>query len=164
MLHGSNSTEVEQLLAKLQNNAEGRDPSWWDLKNKPIIAWSIIDDCASSCIQEFGSDVRLITRCYIEPEYRANGLQQYGDYVFQMIQEQLEYAREQGYNNAFISTEGNRVGVIKRHARIASERYGLTCIPLDGKYRTCNGAPEHCSQNIGLYPLTDKEFGLSKYE
>ena len=159
MLHGSNSTEVEQLLERLSQTVAGRDPSWFDLSDKDIVGWSIIPNIACSAMQSFGDDVRLITRCYIEPKYRTKYCQQSQSYVFDMIKEQIHYATLFGFNNAFISTEANRRGVIRRHAQVAS-KHGLTCELLEGKYKTCEG--ENCIQNIGLYRLSEKKFGLPK--
>lgn len=164
MLYGSNSTEVKSFFENL--NVKGRDASWFDLSGKNIVGWSIIPNIACSAMQDFGDDVRIITRCYIQPQYRTKGLQHdlnaESTYVFTMIKEQLHYAMEFGFNNAFISTEGNRRAVIKRHARIAKEKYNLNCELLEGKYRTCEGP--NCIQNIGLYKLTENEFGLPKVE
>lgn len=164
MLYGSNSTEVRSFLENLKLNIKGRDLSWFDLSGKDIIGWSIIDNIACSAMQSFGHDVRIITRCYIQPKYRTKGLQhdlnKESTYVFKMIKEQLYYSRLFGFNNAFISTEGNRRAVIKRHARIAKEKYNLDCELLEGKYRTCEGP--NCIQNIGLYRLSENEFELPK--
>ena len=159
MLHGSNSTEVEQLLKRLKKTAVGRNPNWFDLSDKDIVGWSIIPNTACSAMQSFGDDVRLITRCYIEPEYRTKYCQQSQSYVFDMIKEQIYYAKLFGFNNAFISTENNRKGVIRRHIQVA-KKHGLTCELLEGKYKTCEG--ENCIQNIGLYRLSENEFGLPK--
>ena len=161
MLHGSNSTEVKNLLEHLSQNAVGRDFSWFDMSNKDIVGWSIIPNKAYSAMQSFDNDVRLITRCYIEPEYRSQTMQQSEPYIFEMIKEQIHYAKTLGFNNAFISTEGSRRGVIKRHAKIAS-KHGLKCELLEGKYKTCEG--KNCIQNIGLYKLTEEDFGLPKVE
>ena len=161
MLHGSNSTEVEQLLKRLKKTAVGRNPNWFDLSDKDIVGWSIIPNTACSAMQSFGDDVRLITRCYIEPEYRTKYCQQSQSYVFDMIKEQIHYAKLFGFNNAFISTEGNRRGVIRRHVQVA-KKHGLVCELLEGKYKTCEG--KNCIQNIGLYKLTEEDFGLPKVE
>ena len=162
MLHGSKSTEVKNLINYLKLTSIGRNSDWWDLSNKKIIGWSIIPNIAYSCMEQYNNDVRLITRCYIEPEYRTKNLQQDKDYVFQMILEQLQFIKSKKYNHAFISTERSRIGVVKRHARIAREKYNLNCVLLKGKYRTCNGDAENCEQNIGLYKLSDKPFGLPR--
>jgi len=164
MLYGSNSTEVKVLLNYLKHTSDGRDSSWWNFKNKKILGWSIIPNVAYSCMQEYGKDVRLVTRCYIEPEYRTKNLQQQGTYVFKMIEEQIDFVKAKQYNNAFISTEYTRHGVIKRHSRIAKEKYNLNCEVLEGKYKTCNGNELNCHQNIGLYRLSDKPFGLPRVE
>jgi len=170
MLYGPNSPEVKNLIDHLKHNPKGRDSSWFDLDNKEIIGWSIIPNIAYSCMQVFGNDVRMLTRCYIEPEARGGDLAGQATVVsgeltsvFQMIKEQFYYAKLMGFNHAFISTEYNRKNVIKKHAKVA-KTFGFKVEILEGKYKTCDGDKTHCAQNIGLYRLSDRKFGLYRVE
>lgn len=166
MLHGSNSTEVKELIDELKKSAKGRDPWWFDLSDKEIIGWSILPGVAYSCMQVFGNDVRMLTRCYIEPNARSKTLMRGTTELtpaFQMIKEQLYYAKQLGFNHAFFSTEYNRRNVIKRHASIG-KKFGFQVEVLQGRYRTCDGDKFGCVQNIGLYRLSDKPFGLPRVE
>lgn len=169
MLHGPNSTEVKNLLDYLKETAIGRDPSWFNLSNKEILGWTIIPNVAYSCMQVFGNDVRMLTRCYIEPTARSKVTvtphRATGELTptFKMVKEQLNYAKNMGFNHAFFSTEYNRRNVVKRHASIGGW-FGFDIEVLEGRYRTCNGTKALCHQNIGLYRLSDKPFGLPRVE
>lgn len=166
MLHSSDSTEVKLLIQKLKISAKGRDAWWFDLSDKEIIGWSILPGVAYSCMQAFGDDVRMLTRCYIEPNFRTKGLLHPTNKLtptFQMVKEQLYYAKQLGFNHAFFSTEYSRRNVIKRHA-IIGKKFGFKVEVLEGRYRTCDGDKFSCVQNIGLYRLSDKPFGLPRVE
>ena len=169
MLHGPNSTEVKELIDELKRSAKGRDSWWFDLSDKEIVGWSILPGVAYSCMQAFGNDVRMLTRCYIEPSARSKVTitphRATGDLTptFKMVKEQLYYAELMGFNHAFFSTEYNRRNVIKRHASIG-KWFGFDIEVLEGRYRTCDGDKFSCVQNIGLYRLSDKPFGLPRVE
>lgn len=179
MIIGKTDTRIINFLKHMANvdTSRSTDDYWYtNPDDDRYSVWSIIEEddkiVACSAVQKYHSNVaRVLTRFCIDPEYRTIGAIQpkfnNKTFAFQMIEEQLEYCKQQGYDHAFFSTEHDRVGVIKRHIRIA-ESLGLKCKLLKDKHNTCRlidgnvNTDSICWQNICLYPLSEKDFPLAK--
>lgn len=183
MLIGKHDRRLKEFIefmieADKSRTATGIGSFWTQPDDDRFAIWSIIEEdnqiVSCSAVQPFDGNVaRMLTRFCIHPDYRTDGLIQKKHvnsktYAFQMIEEQLEYCKQNGFDHAFFSTEYNRYNVIKRHIRIAKS-LGYDCKLLDAKYNTCKLIKDKeikdrpdCWQNICLYPLSDKEFPLVK--
>lgn len=164
MIIGAKDPKLQHFLAWMKTLDDARPSEWYpDPTDPKFLAWSVVEDddgvVAASAVQSYGPSARIITRFCIDPVFRTQGMQQPTingkTFAFHMVEEQLLWCRMNGINNAFFSTENDRVGVIKRHVRIA-KTLGLKCQLLPRRYNTC--APGECWQNICLYPLSEKPF------
>lgn len=183
MLIGKNDPRLKKFIefmieADTSRSATGIGSFWTMPDDDRFAVWSIIEEnneiVSCSAVQPFDGNVaRMLTRFCIHPDYRTDGLIQRKKtnsktYAFQMVEEQLEYCKNEGYDHAFFSTEYSRRNVIKRHMRIAKS-LGFNCFLLKDKYNTCKLIKDKeikdrpdCWQNICLYPFSDKEFPLVK--
>lgn len=183
MLTGKNDEKLRKFIEFMIEADKSRPASgqgkFWEYPDHPRFAiWSKIEldgkIVAASAVQPFeGNVARILTRFCIHPDYRTHGMIQSKlvnskTFAFQMVEEQLEYCKQQQYDHAFFSTEYDRINVIKKHIRIAKS-LGYNCRLLPDKYHTAKLMTEteykdrpDCWQNICLYPFSDKEFPLVK--
>ena len=181
MLIGKDDSRIFDFLEYMRSVDKNRsnDKYWYsDPTIDRYVVWSIIAldgrTVACSAVQQYthANVARILTRFAIDTKYRTAGLQQPTiggkTFAFQMVEEQLEFCKKAGFDHAFFSTENNRRGVVERHSRIA-KKLGLNCEVLPDKYNTCVlinnneiNTTDICWQNIGLYPLSRKEFPLAK--
>ena len=150
-----NSTECKILIEYLKQTCEDRKPGWFD---KEVLAWFELDNVYAA-IQNFDGAARLLTRLYIEPEYRVKGLTS-GPPVFNLLRKQLEWSCYR-FSNAFVSFDHNKRGVAVRHVKTAF-KYGIKAELLKDMYKTCNDNHDKCKQHIVLYRFSNAEFPLCK--
>lgn len=162
------------LMEELEKNNNDRNSGWWSpllkqYNNKDrYLDWFFVLDgeklAGFSTIQPFYKGCfRVLTRCFVFPEYRRFTLPEYDEYMSPgsyMVKEQLKYL-EGNYDTVFISLEKlSRQRTIINMSNKMKINTQLDWYVADGMFLTCN-APQSqsCWQNVcysGQPPLLQR--------
>ena len=163
------------ILQNLKETNLDRNRSWWEpllrqyFDTRRYLEWFfVIEESGElqgfSTIQQFYPKAfRVLTRCFIYPQYRRPVLPKYDTFMSPasyMINSQLMYLQDE-YETAFISLEGiKRNRTIINMAKKMEINTGLQWSVGEYMYQTCaNSESSSCWQNICY---TGKEPSLAK--